>query len=184
MKLLTDFFPILLFFIAYKWQGIYAATIVAIVASSIQVFVFWLKNKRVEPAHLMTFFIILIAGGATLYLQDEAFIKWKPTIINWLFAFACLVTHFIGNTPLIKRMMSGGLTLPDNIWSKLNGIWALFFITIGLLNLFVMYNFDTDTWVNFKLFGMLGLTIIFIIAQGFYLIKHIEEPINISDDNN
>lgn len=184
MKLLADFFPVLLFFITYKWQGIYAATVVAIAASSIQVIAFWLKNKRVESTHLITFFTILIFGGATLYLQDELFIKWKPTIINWLFAFACLTTHFIGNTPLIKRMMQGGLTLPNNVWTKLNGIWALFFIVQGLLNLYVMYNFDTDTWVNFKLFGMLGLTMVFIVVQGFYLMKHIEEPVNISDDNN
>ncbi len=184
MKLLADFFPILLFFIAYKWQGIYVATVVAMAASGIQVATYWLKNKRFESTHLMTFFIILIFGGATLYLQDEMFIKWKPTVINWLFAFACLITHFIGKTPLIKRMMSGGLTLPDNIWTKLNGIWALFFIVQGLLNLYVLYNFDTDTWVDFKLFGMLGLTIIFIVAQGFYLMRHIEDPVNITDDNN
>jgi len=184
MKLITDFFPILLFFIAYKWQGIYAATVVAITASCIQVSFFWLKNKHVEPTHLMTFFIILIFGGATLYLQDETFIKWKPTIINWLFALACLLSHFIGKTPLIKRMMGSGLSLPEKIWRKLNTIWALFFIALGLLNLYVMYSFDTDTWVNFKLFGMLGLTITFIVVQGFYLIKHIEEPIKISDDNN
>lgn len=128
MKFLTDFFPILLFFIAYKWQGIYAATVVAIAASSVQVSLYWLKNRRFDSSHLMTFFIILIFGGATLYLQDETFIKWKPTVINWLFALACLLTHFIGKTPLIKRMMSSGLTLPDNIWTKLNGIWALFLL--------------------------------------------------------
>lgn len=184
MKLLTDFFPILLFFIVYKWQGIYAATVVAIIASGLQVASFWLKNKRVDSTHIMTFCLMLLFGGATLYLQNETFIKWKPTVINWLFAFVCISTHFIGNTPLVKRMMSGGLTLSDKIWTKLNGIWALFFVVQGLLNLYVMYNFDTDTWVDFKLFGMLGLTIMFIVAQGIYLTKHIEDPINQPDNHN
>jgi len=183
MKILTDFFPIILFFIAYKWQGIYVATAVAIAASSLQVAAFWLKNRRFENSQLMTFFIILIFGGATLYLQDETFIKWKPTIINWLFALACLLSQFIGKTPLIKRMMSSGLSLADEIWAKLNSIWAAFFCFQGTLNLYVIYNFDTDTWVNFKLFGMLGLTILFIIAQGIYLMKHIEQPEHINHDH-
>jgi len=180
MKFLTDFFPIILFFIAYKWQGIYLATTVAIAASFIQVSLFWIKTRRFDNSQLMTFLIILIFGGATLYLQDETFIKWKPTIINWLFALACLLSQFIGKAPLIKRMMSSGLSLADDIWTKLNTVWAAFFCLQGALNLYVIYNFDTDTWVNFKLFGMLGLTILFIIAQGIFLMKHIKpaEPIN------
>lgn len=183
MKFISDFFPILLFFIAYKWQGIYIATMVAMAASFIQVTLYWLKNRRFESSHLMTLIIIVIFGGATLYLQDEMFIKWKPTVINWLFASACLLSHFIGDTPLMKRLMSSGLTLADEIWAKLNTLWAVFFIIQGAANLFVMYNFDTDTWVNFKLFGMLGMTLVFIIAQGFYLMKHIVEPEEISNDN-
>jgi len=182
MKFLTDFFPIILFFIAYKWQGIYLATGVAIAASFLQVSFFWLKNRRFDNSQLITFFIILIFGGATLYLQDETFIKWKPTIINWLFAIACLLSQFIGKSPLIKRMMSGGLNLADEIWAKLNTIWAAFFCLQGSLNLYVIYNFDTDTWVNFKLFGMLGLTLAFIIAQGFYLMKHIEPAEQTNED--
>lgn len=176
MKFLTDFFPIILFFIAYKWQGIYLATSVAIAASFVQVGLFWLKHRRFDNSQLLTFFIILVFGGATLYLQDETFIKWKPTIINWLFALACLLSQFIGKKPLIKLMMSGSLKLADTIWTKLNTLWAAFFCLQGALNLYVIYNFDTDTWVNFKLFGMLGLTVLFIIAQGLYLMKHIEEP--------
>ncbi len=183
MKFLSDFFPILLFFIVYKWQGIYAATIVAIAASSVQVTLYWLKNKKFDNSHLMTFFIIFIFGGATLYLQDEMFIKWKPTVINWLFSLACIFTHFIGHTPLIKRMMSSGLSLPDKIWRQLNAIWAAFFALQGCLNLYVVYNFDTDTWVNFKLFGMLGITVLFIIAQGFYLMKYIVKPEDTINDN-
>lgn len=181
MKAITDFFPIILFFIAYKWQGLYAATMVAIAASFVQVAWHWFKTRQFEASHLTTLAIIVIFGGATLYLQDELFIKWKPTVINWLFALACVLTHFIGKTPLIKRVMSGGLTLPDTIWLKLNLIWASFFIVQGALNLFVMYNFDTDTWVNFKLFGMLGMTLLFIIAQGLYLMKYLEKPLPASN---
>lgn len=183
MKFITDFFPILLFFIAYKWQGIYIATMVAMAASFIQVGLYWLKNRRFESSHLVTLIIIIIFGGATLYLQDETFIKWKPTVINWLFASALVLSHFIGETPLMKRLMGGSLTLADEIWARLNTLWVVFFVIQGALNLFVMYNFDTDTWVNFKLFGMLGMTLVFIIAQGFYLMKHVVEPENISNEH-
>ena len=102
-------------------------------------------------------------------------------VYNWLFALACVLSHFIGNTPLIKRIIRGGLSLPDTIWTKLNVIWASFFIVQGALNLFVMYNFDTDTWVNFKLFGMLGMTLLFIVAQGLYLMKYLENPLPTSN---
>ncbi|PCI21457.1 MAG: septation protein A [Piscirickettsiaceae bacterium] len=165
----------LLFFIAYKWQGIYAATVIAIAASAVQLAYFWFKNKRFENTHVATFIIITVFGGATLYLQDETFIKWKPTIVNWLFGIACIGSQFIGKRPLIQRIMDGNISLPDKVWKKLNVMWASFFIFLGAANLFVMYNFDTDTWVNFKLFGMLGLTLLFVVLQGFFLVKHIED---------
>ncbi|MBV1951837.1 MAG: septation protein A [Cycloclasticus sp.] len=176
MKLLFEFFPIVLFFIAYKWQGLYLATQVAIGASFIQVAWFWLKHRRFESSQVVTLVILVVFGGTTLYLQDENFIKWKPTVINWLFAAACIISQFFGKAPLIKRMMGANLQLSDPIWLKLNTMWAAFFLVQGSLNVFVLYNFDTDTWVNFKLFGMLGLTISFIIAQGFYLMKHVKQP--------
>jgi intracellular septation protein len=175
MKFLFDFFPIILFFIAYKWQGIYAATVIAIAASAVQVAYYWLKNKSFETTHVATFFIIAVFGGLTLYLQDEAFIKWKPTIVNWLFGLVCIGSQFIGKQPIIQRMMNGNISLPNNVWTNLNAMWAAFFIFLGGINLYVMYNFDTDTWVNFKLFGMLGLTLLFVVLQGFYLMKHIQE---------
>lgn len=174
MKFLFDFFPILLFFITYKWQGIYAATAVAIAASFIQVGLFWFKHRRFETMHLVTLALIAVLGGATLYLQDERFIKWKPTLVNWLFAAAFLGSQFIGNKPLAERMMGGSISLPAEIWRRLNGMWLLFFLAMGFANLYVVYNFDTETWVNFKLFGMMGLTLAFVIAQAFYLARHIE----------
>ncbi len=175
MKFLYDFFPILLFFIAYKLYGIYAATVVAIVASLVQVGLFWFKHRRFENMHLITMALILVLGGLTLWLQDETFIKWKPTIVNWAFAAAFLGSQFIGQQTLVQRMMGSAIELPTAVWSRLNLAWVLFFTALGLANLYVMYNYDTDTWVNFKLFGMMGLTVTFVIAQAFYLARFMPE---------
>ncbi len=176
MKLLFDFFPIILFFAAYKLQGIYVATLVAIVATFVQVGWLWLCHRRVETMHLVTLGLIVVFGGATLYLHDEQFIKWKPTVINWLFGLAFLVSQFVGKKPFIQRMMGGNIELPPSVWSRLNLSWALFFLFLGAVNLFVVYIFDTDTWVNFKLFGMLGLTLAFVIVQALFLSRYLPEP--------
>lgn len=174
MKLLTDFFPIILFFIAYKAYDIYVATAVAIVASMVQVGGLWLRHRRVERMHVVTMGLILVLGGATLFLQDEMFIKWKPTAVNWAFAVAFLGSQYIGRRPLIARMLDGNITLPEEVWRRLNVGWVLFFAAMGAANLYVVYHFSTDFWVNFKLFGMLGLTFAFIIGQAFYLARHLE----------
>jgi len=176
MKFLYDFFPILLFFIAYKTYGIFVATAVAIVASVIQVGIFWLQHRRVDNMQLVTLGLIVVLGGATLLFQDELFIKWKPTVVEWAFALAFLGSHFIGQKTLVQRMLDAHVTLTDNaVWAKLNMGWIAFFVAMGFLNLYVAFSFDTDTWVNFKLFGMMGLTFIFVLAQGFYLAKYIAE---------
>jgi intracellular septation protein len=183
MKLLFDFFPILLFFIAYKTFDIFVATAVIIVSALIQVAFFRIKYKRYETMHLVTLGLVIVFGGATLLLQDEMFIKWKPSIVNWLFFVAFLTSHFIGKQPLIKRMMGGSITMPASVWTRLNLAWSLFFLVLGLINVYVIYNFDTDTWVNFKLFGMLGLTLAFVLIQGIYVARYIEaeEPV-VSED--
>jgi intracellular septation protein len=175
MKLLFDFFPVLLFFITYKFVDIYAATAVAIAASFLQVGISWVKTRKIEAMHVITLVIIVVFGGATLYLQDELFIKWKPTVINWLFGIAFLASQVFGERTIIERMMGTNLTLPQAVWRRMNLSWALFFILLGGVNLFVLYTFDTDTWVNFKLFGMLGLTFVFVLAQSFYLSRYIPE---------
>jgi intracellular septation protein len=174
MKFLFDFFPILLFFLAYKVYDIYVATAVAIAASFVQVGLHFARHKRVENSHLITLAILVLFGGATLLLQDEMFIKWKPSVVNWIFAIAFLGSQFIGNKTIIERMMSKSVSLPATIWLRLNMSWVIFFVALGIINLYVVYNFDTDTWVNFKLFGMMGLTIMFIIAQAIYMSRHIE----------
>jgi intracellular septation protein len=174
MKLLFDSFPIIIFFVAYKLYDFKVATAVAIVAAIVQTTTFWLKYRRVEKMHLISMVLIIIFGGATLLLQDELFFKWKPTVVNWLFALAFLGSQFIGKKTIVERMMSANITLHSTTWTRLNLSWVSFFVSIGFLNLYVVYNFDTDTWVDFKLFGMMGLTILFVIAQAFYLSRHIK----------
>ena len=180
MKFLFDFFPILLFFLTFKFydnpeEGVLAATAVAIIASIVQVLLFWLKNKRIEKMHVVTLVLIVVLGGATLILKDPVFIKWKPTAVNWLFAIAFFGSQFIGHKPFVKRMMDHAVQLPDLVWTKLNMAWAAFFITMGFANLYVAFNFDLNTWVNFKTYGMLGLTMLFVILQAIYLAKHVTE---------
>jgi len=177
MKFLFDFFPILLFFIAYKLDGIFTATAVAIAASFLQVGLYWFRHRRFETSHLVTLALIAVFGGLTLFLQDETFIKWKPTVINWLFGAVFIGSQYIGKKTIVERMMGASLTLPDFVWYRLNMAWALFFIALGFANWYVMANFDTDTWVNFKMFGMIGLTLVFLVAQGFYLTKYLQNEL-------
>lgn len=175
MKFLSDFFPILLFFIAYKLEGIYTATAVAIIASALQVSYFQIRYKKVEKMQWVTLLLLVFFGGLTLAFRDPDFIKWKPTVVNWLFAAAFLGSQFIGEKNLLQRMMDQAVSVPLLIWQRLNYIWISFFIGIGLLNLYVAFNFSEDTWVDFKLFGMLGITFVFIILQGFYIARHVSD---------
>jgi len=175
MKLLADFFPILLFFIAYEMYDIYIATAVAIGSSAAQVAYNHIRYKHVEKMQWITLVLLVFFGGLTLLLRDPDFIKWKPTVVNWLFAIVFFGSMFIGEKSLLQRMMDHAVSLPPNIWLKLNYLWITFFIGIGLLNLYVAFNFAEDIWVKFKLFGMLGITFIFIIGQGFYIAKYVQE---------
>jgi len=174
MKILLDFLPILLFFIAFKFYGIYVATGVAIAVSAAQVIGYWLKYRRVEKMSVITLVLIAVLGGATLLLHNELFIKWKPTAINWAFAIAFWGSQYIGSKSLTQRMLDGNISLPATIWRRLNLSWVVFFSVMGLLNLYVVYNFDTDTWVNFKLFGLMGLTLIFVLLQAIYMGKYVK----------
>jgi len=216
MKFLADFFPVLLFFVAYKMYNIYVATAVAIAASVIQVGANWFRHRKLEKMHIITLILLVVFGGLTIVLQDRAFIMWKPSIVNWLFAAVFLGSHFIGDKPVVQRMMSHAIDIPDRIWSRLNQMWVLFFIAVGVANLYVANRFFVvetelralsganevniddcagnftdqalslclkavqreETWVNFKLFGMMGLTIVFVLLQAFYMARHVkdEEP--------
>ena len=197
MKLFFDFLPIVLFFIAYKFgggtylwdgqgydiKGIYVATAVMIVATICQNAYSWFRHGKLEKSHLITLVMVVTLGGATLWLQNPNFIMWKPTVVNWLFAAAFLGAQFFTKQSLLERMMSEHLQLPNFVWSRLNFAWIIFFILSGVANLYVAFNFDEATWVNFKLFGLLGLTILFIIAQSVYLSRHIIEPVESKEDN-
>ncbi|PPD36521.1 MAG: septation protein A [Methylomonas sp.] len=172
MKQLFDFLPIVLFFIAYKLYDIYVATAVVIAATSVLVAFTWIKYRKVEMMQWITLVLVLVMGGATLYLRDEQFIKWKLSIIEWLFGLVFLCSQYVGSKPFIERMLSGNVSLPQTLWRRLNTVWAGFFIAVGFINVYVMYNFSTDDWVTFKTFGVPALMLVFIAAQMAFLYKH------------
>jgi len=174
MKFLFDFFPIILFFIAFKVADIYVATGVAIAATFVQVGWLKLRGKRVEPMLWASLAIIAVFGGATLVLQDETFIKWKPTVLYWLFG-AVLAGAAAFRRNLIRAMLSEQIRRPEPVWARLNWSWIGFFAFMGALNLYVAYNYSTDQWVNFKLFGGMGLMLLFVVAQAMVLSRFIEE---------
>ncbi len=176
MKQLLDFIPVILFFITFKLYDIYIATAVVIVATIIQVIFSWFKYKKVETMQWITLGLILVMGGATLYLQDEQFIKWKLTIIEWLFGISFLGSQFIGKKTFVERMMGASLELPGLVWKKLNLMWATFFISVGFINIYVMQNYNTDDWVTFKTFGVPGLMVVFILVQMIFIYKYIPTP--------
>jgi intracellular septation protein len=175
MKQLFDFFPIILFFIAFKLYDIYVATGVVIAATIIQVAYMWFKYRKVETMQWITLGLIVVMGSATILLHDEQFIKWKLSIIEWLFGIAFLGSQFIGKKPFVERMMSSSLTLPTPVWRRLNLMWGFFFISVGFINVYVMYHYTTDQWVTFKTFGVPGLMVVFILVQMVFLYKYLPE---------
>ena len=199
-KLLFDLFPVIIFFIAYKIgdanaeatrafmasvglpqpagagekPGIYLATLVAIVASFGQIGWVKLRGHKVETMLWVTLGIIVVFGGATLWLHDESFIKWKPTVLYWIFAAIIFGAAAFGRN-VIKSLMGKQMELPDIAWGRLNASWGGFFAVMGLANLIVAFNFSTDAWVNFKLFGSLGLMLVFVIGQSMMLTKYLDK---------
>ena len=175
MKLLFDFLPVLLFFVTFKVWGIYAATAVAIVVTVLQIGWVWRQKGQVEPMQWVSLGVIVVFGGATLIAQDETFIKWKPTVLYWLMGGGLIVAEHVFKRNGIRALMGAQLELPDNAWRQLLHAWAGFFAIMGVINLWVAYHFDTDTWVNFKLFGGLGLMVLFVLGQAVYLSRHMKQ---------
>lgn len=175
MKFLLDFFPLLLFFAAWSFYDIFVATAVAIVATAAQVAWMWFRHRRVENVHWMTLGIMVLFGGATLAFRDPTFIKLKPTVLYWAFAAALLFSQAIMGKNLIRIMMQKQMSLPDPIWVKLNASWAAFFVGMGALNLYIAYTFTEATWVKFKVFGGLGLMLVFVVLQALVLSRHVED---------
>lgn len=178
MKLLFDFFPIVLFFITYKIYNIYAATVVAMGAAIFQVVFHKIKYNKFENMHLISLGFILVLGSATLFLHNEWFIKLKPTCIYWIFALVFLFSTFFGKKTVTQRLLEANLNLPERLWRRLNIAWSSFFIFLGIANLYVAYYFTTNIWVNFKLFGSAGLTLLFILIQSLYLSSHLNKKHN------
>ncbi|MCS6763870.1 MAG: septation protein A [Candidatus Protistobacter heckmanni] len=172
MKFLFDLFPVILFFVAYKMADIYVATVAAIAATLVQIVWVWLRHRKVDAMLWVSLVLVGGFGGATLFLHNETFIKWKPSVFYWVLAAALLVSATVFRKNLIRAAMVQHIKLEDWIWGQLNLAWAVFFALLGVLNLWVALNFPTDVWVSFKLFGASGLTVTFVIVQAFWLGKH------------
>ena len=207
MKILFDFLPIALFFGMFKyadghkewaastateWLGfmvaggvvgsaeapVLLATVVVIVATLAQILWIKAKGRKVDTMLWVSLAIIVVFGGATLFFHNPTFIKWKPTALYWMFGVVLLGSAWLLQRNLIRKMLEAQIKLPDPVWTRLNLAWACFFIAMGLLNLYVAYNYSEETWVNFKMFGGMGLMLAFVLAQGFYLSRHMEEETN------
>jgi len=206
MKLLADFLPIILFFAAFKFAGsdkdaaaafasehfgflvsggsvgpgeapVLLATVVVIVATLAQVMVMKLRGKKVDTMLWVSLVLVVVLGGLTIWFHSETFIKWKPTLLYWVMASAFLLGPLLFGKNLLRMLLGEQLQLPDAVWQRLNWAWVAFFGVMGALNLWVAYNFSTDTWVNFKLFGGIGLMLVFTVAQGLYLSRFLpDEP--------
>lgn len=177
MKFFFDLFPVILFFIAFKFGDIYLATGVAMFATFVQIGWVWIKHRKVDTMLWVSLGVITVFGGMTLLFHDETFIKWKPTVLYWAFAIALGGSTLIFKKNLIRTLLAEQLALPDHVWQRLNWSWCGFFAFMGVANLAVAFAFglSTDAWVNFKLFGGMGLMFVFAIAQGLFLSKYMEE---------
>lgn len=174
-KQLFEFFPILLFFIAFKLYDIYVATAVVIVATLVQVGYSWFKYHEVKTMQWVMLGLVLVMGGATLYLHDERFIKLKLTFVEWMFGIALLGSQYIGAKTFFERMMGEIIELPKLVYRRWNMIWAFFLIAIGFLNLYVMDHYNTDDWVTFKTVGVPVLMVLFAFVQMLFLYKYLPE---------
>lgn len=177
MKFIFDLFPVILFVATYMWtDNIYIATAVIIPASIAQVGYVWFRHRRIERMLVVSTVLVLILGGLTLFLQDERFIKWKPTVLYWLFAAVLALSPYVAKKNIVRLMMEKGFTAPNRIWSALNVAWVLFFVFMGVLNLYIAQNFSLAFWVQFKLWGLTGLMLAFVAAQIAVLYKYVDEP--------
>ncbi|AGB82693.1 Probable intracellular septation protein A [Serratia rubidaea] len=175
MKQFLDFLPLIVFFAFYKLYDIYVASGALIVATALALVFTWVKYRKVEKMTLITFLMVAVFGTLTLVFHSDLFIKWKVTVIYALFAIALLVSQLVLKKPLIQRMLGKELTLPDRIWSNLNLAWALFFLACGLANIYVAFWLPQSVWVNFKVFGLTALTLVFTLLSGVYIYKHMPE---------
>jgi intracellular septation protein len=188
VKQFIDFIPLLLFFIVYKIEpravdilghsimvgGIFSATAMLIISSIVVYGILFITQRKLEKSQLLTLLACLVFGSLTLAFHSEAVLKWKAPVVNWVFALAFAGSHFIGDRPLIQRIMGHALTLPQAIWTRLNIAWIIFFAFCGAANLYVAFTYQ-DYWVDFKVFGSLGMTLLFLVGQGIFLARHMHD---------
>jgi len=180
MQLFLEYFPLFIFFIVNSIAGIYWATGSLIIAAFLQIIYYKVKKEKIPAKQWIFFVLIVVFGGLTIYLQNDAFLKWKVTIVNTFFAVALIVSNNFFNKNIIKEFLAESLSLPEKVWSTLNMAWAMFFLLCAVLNYYVAFNYDLDTWVNFKVFGLTALMFVFSISSILLLYKHLPQE---EDDN-
>jgi intracellular septation protein len=175
MQVLIDFLPVVAFVVAYWLTDFQTAVVVIMVAMVLQVAITWLMTRTVNRMTLTSAALVVGLGGVSLLLKNDLVFKWKPTILNWAFAAVFLASQFIGERPVVQRLMQSmskeEMSLADRDWRNLNLMWVAFFMVSGAANLYVAYNFPEKVWVNFKLFGLLGLTLVFVLLQAAWLAR-------------
>ncbi len=184
-KFLFDLFPLILFFVAYRFADIYVATAVAMVAAIGQIAYIKIRRQPIEGTHWINLSVIVVFGGATLWLQNDVFIKWKPTVLYWMFAVILVGSQVFLGRNLLKKLLGSKVTIAEQGWRGLNFIWSGFFVFAGAVNLFVAFSgyFSESQWVNFKVFGLMGMLVVFVIAQSLWLSKHMVEHESPADPN-
>jgi len=173
MQFLIDFIPIIIFFAAYKLYGMYVATAAIMVAISVQIAIQWFTKREVNKMLLVSGALVLVLGGITLTLRNPLFFQWKVTVVYGLFSIAFLASQFIGTKPLIERIMGHAIALPRTMWIQLNLMWVAAFAILAVTNVYVVYNFSEEFWVDFKVWGTLGFTILVALIQGIWIARSI-----------
>lgn len=171
MKQLLDFLPLVVFFVFYKLYDIFVASGALVVATALALVASWLLYRRLEKMTIVTFVLVAVFGTLTLVFHNDEFIKWKVTVIYTLFSAALLYSQFWMKQTLIQSMLGKELTLPQAAWRRLNVAWAIFFLACGLANIYVAFWLPQDFWVNFKVFGLTGLTLLFTLLSGVYIYR-------------
>lgn len=175
MILMLEFLPILIFFAVFKWQNLICASIAAMIANLLLLILVKINTGKYKKMSLISFLSLFLLSSFALIFKKEIFIKWKPTAIYWILALTLFIRHVLGKSSLIEKLNKDKIRLPKKVWDKLNILWMMFFIFMGSLNLYVVYFYDTNTWVNFKLFGTFAITILFVLFQLVFISKYLAD---------
>lgn len=183
MQLLLDYIPIVIFIAAYFYKrDFFFATGILMVVMPVVLLLQWLLTRKINRIYLASTLLVLVLGSATLFFRNATFLYWKPTVLNWAIGLVFLGSQWIGGKTIVQRMLEGAAQLSKKQWSTLNLIWVVFFAVVGCVNLYVAYNFSEEFWVKFKLFGMLGLTVVFVVIQSVWLTLAMRKKEIVRDD--